>query len=47
MNWSRIIGNIGRTLIGAGTLILLFVVYQLWGTALQEARAQEALRHSW
>ena len=44
MNWSRIIGNIGRTLIGAGTLILLFVVYQLWGTALQEARAQEALR---
>ncbi len=43
MNWSRIIGNIGRTLIGAGTLILLFVVYQLWGTALQEARAQDAL----
>jgi sortase A len=43
MNWSRIIGNIGRTLIGTGTLILLFVVYQLWGTGLQEARAQDAL----
>lgn len=43
MNWSRIIGNIGRTLIGSGTLILLFVAYQLWGTALQERRAQGEL----
>lgn len=44
VNWSRIIGNIGRTLIASGVLILLFVVYQLWGTALQERRAQDALR---
>jgi len=44
MNWSRAIGNVGRTLIGAGTLILLFVVYQLWGTALFEQRAQNGLR---
>ena len=28
----------------AGTLILLFVAYQLWGTALQEARSQDKLR---
>lgn len=28
----------------AGTLILLFVAYQLWGTGLQEARAQDKLR---
>jgi sortase A len=30
-------------LILAGTLVLLFVVYQLWGTGLQEARAQDKL----
>ena len=34
---------LGRTLITAGTLILLFVAYQLWGTGLQEAKAQKAL----
>jgi len=44
VNWSRIIGNIGRTLIGTGTIILLFVVYQLWGTAIHEQRAQSDLR---
>jgi len=43
VNWSRVVGNAGRTLIGAGTLILLFVVYQLWGTALQEMQAQQDL----
>lgn len=45
MNWSRTIGNVGRTLIASGVLILLFVVYQLWGTALQERRAQGDLRN--
>jgi len=35
---------VGRTLITAGTLVLLFVAYQLWGTGLQEARAQRALK---
>lgn len=40
---SRILGAIGRTLITAGTLILLFVAYQLWGTGLQEARSQNEL----
>ncbi|QXC60943.1 class E sortase [Aquihabitans sp. G128] len=42
MGW-RIVGGIGRTLITAGTLILLFVAYQLWGTGLQEAKAQDKL----
>lgn len=38
------LGGVGRTLITAGTLILLFVAYQLWGTGLQEAKAQDELR---
>lgn len=41
--WYRVVGGIGRTLIGLGVLILLFVVYQLWGTGFQEARAQDRL----
>lgn len=40
---SKILGAIGRTLITAGTLILLFVAYQLWGTGLQEAKSQDQL----
>jgi len=40
---SKVLGGIGRTLITAGTLILLFVAYQLWGTGLQEAKAQRVL----
>ncbi len=37
------IGGIGRTLLVSGVLVLLFVAYQLWGTALQERRAQDRL----
>ncbi|MGN6692569.1 MAG: sortase domain-containing protein, partial [Aquihabitans sp.] len=40
---SKVLGAVGRTLITAGTLILLFVAYQLWGTGLQEAKAQKVL----
>lgn len=40
---SKVLGAIGRTLITAGTLILLFVAYQLWGTGLQEAKSQKVL----
>ncbi|MCU1356848.1 MAG: peptidase family protein [Acidimicrobiales bacterium] len=36
-------GGFGRSLITAGTLILLFVAYQLWGTGLQEAKSQDKL----
>ncbi|MEO1063962.1 MAG: class E sortase [Actinomycetota bacterium] len=43
MDARRVIGGIGRTLLVSGVLVLLFVAYQLWGTALQERRAQERL----
>jgi sortase A len=42
--FSRILGGVGRTLIAAGALILLFVVYQLWGTGLRTSAAQDSLR---
>lgn len=40
MRAARILGFVGKTFIWVGTLILLFVAYQLWGTGLAEARAQ-------
>ncbi len=40
----RVIGVIGRVLVTAGLLILLFVAYELWGTNILEARAQDDLR---
>lgn len=40
---SKLLGAVGRILVTAGTLILLFVAYQLWGTGLQEARSQDEL----
>src|SRR5437868_77371 len=46
MRLARVIGGIGRMLIGLGVLLLLFVGYQLWGTSLQEARAQDRLGDS-
>ena len=39
----RAVAGLGRTMIAAGVLILLFVAYQLWGTGLAEARAQREL----
>lgn len=39
-----VLGNIGRGMILAGIVVLMFVVFQLWGTDLQEARAQDDLR---
>ncbi|MFV1990262.1 MAG: class E sortase [Acidimicrobiales bacterium] len=45
MSASRIIGGIGRGLISAGVIVLLFVVYQLWGTGIYEARAQNRLEN--
>ena len=38
------IAGMGRTLVTLGLLILLFVVYQLWGTGIFTARAQENLK---
>lgn len=43
MDARRVIGGVGRALIAAGSLILLFVAYQLWGTGLAEARGQRKL----
>ena len=40
---SRILGSLGRFFITTGIVILLFVAYQLWGTGLQEASAQNDL----
>jgi sortase A len=40
-----ITGVLGRILLGAGVLILLFVVYQLWGTGIAESHSQDQLRH--
>lgn len=39
----RAVGAVGRGLIGAGVLVLLFVAFQLWGTGLTHARAQDRL----
>jgi sortase A len=40
---ARILGAVGRTMITAGVLILLFVAYQLWGTSIRTAQAQNGL----
>jgi sortase A len=41
---ARVLGAVGRGLITAGVVVLLFVAFQLWGTNIQEARAQDDLR---
>jgi sortase A len=43
MRLARFLSAVGRTCITAGTLILLFVVYQLWGTGIRAAQAQNRL----
>lgn len=40
---AKLLGGFGRLLIWAGAIILLFVAYQLWGTNLAEAQAQDDL----
>lgn len=40
----RIVRGTGKTLIATGVLLLLFVVYQLWGTGLAHDRDQRKLR---
>jgi sortase A len=36
---------LGRVILAAGVVILLFVAYQLWGTGLYESHSQDVLRH--
>ena len=43
MRLARALGAVGRVGITSGPLILLFVAYQLWGTGLREAQAQDRL----
>ena len=43
MRLARALAAIGRTCITAGVLILLFVAYQLWGTGIRTAQAQDRL----
>ncbi len=41
---ARVLGAAGRFFITAGIVVFLFVAYELWGTNIQEARAQSDLR---
>lgn len=41
----RLLSGVGRALITAGVLLLLFVVYQLWGTNIQQAQEQRKLKN--
>ncbi len=44
LSLATVLSGIGRTLITAGILILLFVAYQLWGTGLYTAQQQDKLK---
>ena len=39
------LGIVGRLLVAAGAVVLLFAGYQLWGTGLAESRAQQGLEN--
>jgi sortase A len=40
---AKVLSGVGRTMITVGTLLLLFVAYQLWGTGIRTAQAQNRL----
>ncbi len=42
-DWRWWVSGLGKTLIATGLLMFAFVAYQLWGTAIETARAQRAL----
>jgi sortase A len=44
-DWRWVVGHIGRAMITVGLLMFGFVAYQLWGTGIQTARAQNHLDH--
>jgi sortase A len=44
VQWWRVVGAIGRFMMRAGVLVLLFVAYQLWGTGLATHQAQDRLK---
>lgn len=43
MTVARALGTLGKTVIALGLIILLFGIFQLWGTGVIEARAQQSL----
>ena len=43
MTVARVLGIFGKTVISIGLIILLFGIFQLWGTGVIEARAQQDL----
>jgi sortase A len=49
--WRTLARTSGEVLLTFGAVVLLFAVYQLWGTGLETARAQDRLaddvRHAW
>jgi sortase A len=45
MRLAKVLGAVGRTFITAGVIILLFVAYQLWGTGIRTAQAQNRLEN--
>jgi sortase A len=42
-DWRYFVGTLGKILIATGILMFGFVAYQLWGTGIETARAQNAL----
>ncbi|HAP75658.1 MAG TPA: hypothetical protein DCR14_06195 [Acidimicrobiaceae bacterium] len=46
-DWRWVVGGIGKALITLGLLMFGFVGYQLWGTGLETARAQNSLDDEW
>jgi sortase A len=42
-DWRWWVGGLGKTLIATGLLLFGFVAYQLWGTGIETARAQDSL----
>ena len=46
INAAQLIQRIGRTLMSAGLILLLFVGYQLWGTGVLYNQSQKGLTNS-
>ena len=44
-DWRWWVGGVGKTLIATGLLLFGFVAYQLWGTGIETARAQNSLEN--
>src|SRR5690606_2419423 len=45
-DWRYVVGGVGRALMAIGVLMFGFVAYQLWGTGIEAARAQNRLEQA-